>query len=110
MAPPINPFKLMGKIALGSPSKPGKSKGKGKVKDTGTGKKGKKPIFQVNAPKHPTPSANSGSADQELLRPLPIIHEIDESYHGEDLASRRKTARLEVVFEPTQGNSSQFQA
>ena len=100
----------MGKTASGSPSKPRKSKGKGKVKDTGTGKKGKKPIFQVNAPKHPTPSADFSSVDQELLRPLPIIHEIDEFDHGEDLASRRKTDRPEVVFELTQGTFSQFQA
>ncbi len=43
MAPPINPLKLMGKTASGSPSNAGKGKGKGKAKGAGQGKKGKTP-------------------------------------------------------------------
>ena len=43
MAPPINPFKLMGKTADASPSETGKGRKKGKSKGAGAGKKLKKP-------------------------------------------------------------------
>jgi hypothetical protein len=103
-------LQTLGKTTSGSPFEPGKGKGKGKAKGTGTGKKGKKPIFQVIALEHPTPSADSGSTNQELLRPLPIIHEIDEFDHGEDLAPKGKRARPEVILKPTPGTSSHSQA
>jgi hypothetical protein len=63
MAPPINPFKLMGKTAKRSPY----GAGKGKAKGIGAGKKGKKPIVEAVEPELPTPN----SADQEPSRPLP---------------------------------------
>jgi hypothetical protein len=71
MVPPINPFKLMGKTVGGSPSGAGKGKGKGK----GAGKKGKKPISQAIEPELTTPN----SVDPEPLRPLPVVHELDDS-------------------------------
>uniref|UniRef100_A0A2N9I5G5 Uncharacterized protein n=1 Tax=Fagus sylvatica TaxID=28930 RepID=A0A2N9I5G5_FAGSY len=72
MAPPINPFELMGKATGGSSS--GAAKGK------------------------------------ELPRPLPIVHEIDESDHGEDLAPPRKKGRSEGPSMPAERTSSSFEA
>ena len=106
MAPPINPFKFMGKTASGSPSETGKSKGKGKAKGTGARKKGKKPISEPFEPELPIHSA----ANEEPPCPLPVIHELDESNHGDELAPRKKRARLEASSVPTQGASSDFEA
>uniref|UniRef100_A0A2N9HW37 Uncharacterized protein n=1 Tax=Fagus sylvatica TaxID=28930 RepID=A0A2N9HW37_FAGSY len=60
MAPPINPFELMGKATGGSSSEAAKGK---------------------------------ATAVQEPPRPLLVVHEIDESDHGEDLASPRKKGK-----------------
>jgi hypothetical protein len=102
MAPPINPFNLMGKTARGSPSEAGKGKGKGK----GAGKKGKKPISQAIEPELTTPSL----VDPEPPRPLPVVHELDDSDQGEGLVFKRKMARSESTSMPTQETSPQFEA
>uniref|UniRef100_A0A2N9IKE0 Uncharacterized protein n=1 Tax=Fagus sylvatica TaxID=28930 RepID=A0A2N9IKE0_FAGSY len=82
MAPPINPFKLMSKTATESPSDAReKQRERVKPKEQGQGKKGRKPIFQI-----------------------------EESDHREDLAPKRKKGRLESVTEPALGMSSHAQA
>ena len=80
----------MGKKSNVSPFNVGKGKGKGTTKGVGQGKKNKKPISQDIAPKQVTHSVVSGSATPELPQQMSVIHEIDESNLGEDLASRRK--------------------
>ena len=47
---------------------------------------------------------------QELPRPLPVVHEIDESDHGEDLAPSTKKGRTEGLSMPAEGTSSSFEA
>jgi hypothetical protein len=106
MAPPINPFKLMGKTAGGSPSETKKSKGKGRAKDTGAGKKLKKPIAETSEPELPTQNV----ANQEPLKPLPVVHELDDYNHGEEAVFKRKRARVESFSVPAEGESSNFEA
>ena len=99
MAPPINPFEIMGKATGGSSSGATKTRGKGRGK--GAGKKGQKVV------------SNSSSSEQiaqttaqEPPQPLPVVHEIDESDHGEDLASPTKKGRIESSSIPAEGTSS----
>ncbi len=106
MAPPINPFKLMGKTAGGSPSGAGRGKGKSKPKGTGAIKKGRKPAVEVIEPELPLPS----SADQEPPSPLPVVHELDDSDHDEGLVFKQKRARAETSSMPAKGTSSDFVA
>ena len=106
MAPPINPFKLMSKTATESPSDARKSKGKGKAKGAGQGKKGRKPISQVIAHKQSTSSAGAGSAAHKPQWQMPIIREIMESDHEEDLAPKRNRGQLKSITEPAPGTSS----
>ena len=89
MAPPINPFKLMGKAAGGSPSEATKGKGKGKNKGAGAGKKPKRIVTETSAPEQTI----QATIIQEPPQPLPIIHDIDESNHGEELALPRKKGK-----------------
>ena len=96
----------MGKTKSGSPSDHRKGKGKGKAKSAGAGKKGKKSISQTDEAELLTPS----SADQEPPSALPVIHELDESDQGEELAPRRKRSRPETTSVPAQGSSSHFEA
>ncbi len=107
---PINPFKLMGKTTVGSPSEAEKSKGKGKSKGVGQGKKGRNPIFQAIAPEQSTPSADSGSAAYEPQQQLPVIHEIEVSNHGEHLVPKRKKGHPEVIMESVPRASSHIRA
>ena len=106
ISPPINPFKLMGKTAGGSPSETRRSKGKGRAKGAGVGKKLKKPITETSEPDLPTQNA----ADQEPSRPLPMVHELDDSDHGEEAVFERKRARVESSSVPAEGESSNFEA
>ena len=82
MAPPINPFKLMGKATGGSPSEATKGKGKGKNKGARAGKKQKKTVTETPAPEQTT----QATVIQEPPQPLPIIHDLDDSDHREKLA------------------------
>uniref|UniRef100_A0A2N9GQK0 Uncharacterized protein n=1 Tax=Fagus sylvatica TaxID=28930 RepID=A0A2N9GQK0_FAGSY len=68
--------------------------------------KGKKPISKPFEPELPIHSA----ANEEPPRPLPVIHELNESDHGDELAPRKKRARPEASSVPTQGASSDFKA
>jgi hypothetical protein len=89
MAPPINPFELMGKATGGSSS--GAAKGKGKGRGKGAGKKSAKVVSESSSSEQTTQATS-----QELPRLLPVVHEIDESDHGEDLALQGR--REEVRF------------
>jgi hypothetical protein len=50
MAPPINPFKLMGKTADASPSEKGRAKERAKIRAPELGKKLKKPMTDAPEP------------------------------------------------------------
>ena len=89
MAPPINPFELMGKATGGSSS--GATKGKGKGRGKGAEKKSKKTVSESSSSEQSTQATTT----QEPPLPLPIVHEIDESDHGEDLAPPSKRGRSE---------------
>jgi hypothetical protein len=103
MAPPINPFELMGKATCGSSS--GATKGKGKGRGKGTGKKSQKVVSDSSSSEQTTQTTA-----QELPRPLPVVHEIEESDHGEDLAPPTKKGRTEGPSMPAEGTSSSFEA
>jgi hypothetical protein len=81
MAPPINPFKLMGKTADASPFEKGKGKGKGKNKGAGVGKKLKKQMIDALVPK----VTIQPPAEQEPPFPSSTVHDLDESNQGEEL-------------------------
>ena len=99
MAPPINPFEIMGKAMGGSSS--GTAKGRGKGRGKGVGKKSTKAASE-SSPSKQTMQVMS----EELPSPLPIIHEIEESDHGEDLAPPKKKSRSEVPPIPAEGASA----
>uniref|UniRef100_A0A2N9GWQ8 Uncharacterized protein n=1 Tax=Fagus sylvatica TaxID=28930 RepID=A0A2N9GWQ8_FAGSY len=84
MAPPINPFKLMGKTADMSSSSKVKGKGKGKGKDIGVKKK---PI--------PEP---------------PKVHVLEDSDKEEELRPRKKRGRTEPSSIPAEGPLSHSEA
>uniref|UniRef100_A0A2N9EDV9 Uncharacterized protein n=1 Tax=Fagus sylvatica TaxID=28930 RepID=A0A2N9EDV9_FAGSY len=103
MALSINPFELMGKAIGGSSS--GATKGKGKGRGRGAGKKSTKVVSESSSSEQ-----TAQTTAQELPRPLPVVHEIDESDHGEDLAPQRKKGRSEVPPMPAEGTSASFEA
>jgi hypothetical protein len=103
MAPPINPFELMGKATGGSSS--GAAKGRGKGRGKGAGKKSTKAVSKSSSSEQTTQATT-----QELPQPLPVVHKIDESDHREDLAPPRKKGRSEVPPMPTEGASASFEA
>ena len=102
MAPPINPFKLMGKTAGANPSEIGK----GNTKGAGAGKKLKKSTVDTPVPE----VATQTTADQEPPRPPPMVHNLEESDHAEELASRKKRGRTEASSVSVEGSSSNFEA
>jgi hypothetical protein len=106
MAPPINPFKLMGKTANASPSEKRKGKGKGKSKGAEAGKKLKKPMTDASVPEVPPQIP----AEQEPPLPPPMVHEIDEPDQGEDLQPRKKRGRTETSSIRAEGSSSRPEA
>ena len=106
MAPPINPFELMGKATGGSSSEATKGKAKGRGKGAGAGKKSKKTTSESSS----SEQAAQTTTTQALPQPLPVVHEIDESDHGEDLAPPRKKGRSEGLSMPAEGASSSFEA
>ncbi len=71
MAPPINPFELMGKATGRSSSEAAKGKGKGRGK--GAGKKPKKTVSESSSSEQTT----QATAVQEPPRPLLVVHESD---------------------------------
>ena len=85
MAPPINPYELMGK----------KSKGKGKAKQGTQAKKPSRAVFEVIAPEQATQSADSGSATREEQTQPPQVVEIDEPEVVAEPTPRAKRARTE---------------
>jgi hypothetical protein len=106
MAPPINPFKLMGKTADVGPSKKGKGKGKGKSKDIESPKKLRKlpeevPITEIVS--HPI-------SEQEFVPTPPAVHVIVESEQKEELQPRQKRGRTEPSSIPVEGPSSHHAA
>ena len=102
MAPPINPFEIMGKATGASSSGATKTRGKGRGK--GAGKKGQKVVSDSSSSEQ-----TAQTTAQEPPQPLPIVHEIDESDHGEDLAPPKKKGRSEVPPMPTEGASASFE-
>uniref|UniRef100_A0A2N9EX39 Uncharacterized protein n=1 Tax=Fagus sylvatica TaxID=28930 RepID=A0A2N9EX39_FAGSY len=101
MAPPINPFELMARGTGGSSSGTAKTRGKGRGK--GSGKKGQKVVSDSSSSEQA-----AQTTVQEPPRPLPVVHEIDESDHGEDLAPPKKKGRSEAPPMPAEGASGQL--
>uniref|UniRef100_A0A2N9FWJ5 Uncharacterized protein n=1 Tax=Fagus sylvatica TaxID=28930 RepID=A0A2N9FWJ5_FAGSY len=90
----------------GSSSEATKGKGKSKNKGAGAEKKPKKIVTET-----PTPEQNiQATVNQEPPQPLPVIHNIDESDHGEELAPRKKRGRTEEPSIPAEGSSSNLVA
>uniref|UniRef100_A0A2N9HBG6 Uncharacterized protein n=1 Tax=Fagus sylvatica TaxID=28930 RepID=A0A2N9HBG6_FAGSY len=113
MAPPLNPFKLMGKTADAGPSKKRKSQVKGKGKETSIPKKRKK------LPKDtPVPETVSVPVAEQQTAPSPqatapspqAIHVIVESEQEEELQSHQKEGRAEPSSIPAEGPSSHHAA
>jgi hypothetical protein len=106
MAPPINPFKLMGRTIDASPSETRKRKGKGKTKGVGAEKKLKKlaagnvePEVTIQPP-----------TEQEPPLPPPMVHNVDESNQGEKAGPRKKRSRTETSSAKAEGSSSRPEA
>jgi hypothetical protein len=102
MAPPVNPFKLMGKPAGVSTSTKARGKGRGKSKGT-------------EAPKIPKKISEEASTTESISPLIPeqepapepakaYVHE--ESEQGEDLEPRKKRGRTEPPTIPVEGPSS----
>jgi hypothetical protein len=109
MAPPLNPFKLMGKTADAGPSKKRKSQAKGKGKETGAPKKRKK--FPKDTPIPETVSApvaeQRTTPPPQATAPSPqAIHVIVESEQEEAQQSHQKEGRAEPSSIPAEGPSS----
>ena len=102
MTPPINPFELMARGTGGSSSSAAKTRGKGRGK--GAGKKGQKLVSDSSSSEQA-----AQTTIQEPSRPLPVVHEIEESDHGEDLAPPKKKRRSVVPPGPTEGASASFE-
>uniref|UniRef100_A0A2N9FAL8 Uncharacterized protein n=1 Tax=Fagus sylvatica TaxID=28930 RepID=A0A2N9FAL8_FAGSY len=106
MAPPINPFKPMGKTAGASPSETGRGKGKGNIKGAEAGKKLKKSTVDIPVPE----VATQTTADQEPPRPPPTVHNLEGSDHAEELAPRKKRGRTGASSVSAEGSFSNFEA
>ena len=106
MAPPINPFKLMGKTADASSSTKAKGRGKQKGKDIGPKKK------LGNLPKEaPIPEATPQPIpESEPVPELPNIHILEDSEQEEELRPRKKRGRAEPSSIPSEGPSSHSKA
>jgi hypothetical protein len=102
MAPPINPFKLMGKTADAGPSKKAKDKGKGKRKGPEVPKIPKKLLEEASTTEsvsHPTP-------EQGPVSEPPKVHVLEDSEQEEELQPRKKRGRTKQPAIPVEGPSS----
>uniref|UniRef100_A0A2N9ID30 Uncharacterized protein n=1 Tax=Fagus sylvatica TaxID=28930 RepID=A0A2N9ID30_FAGSY len=101
MAPPINPFKLMGKTADAGSSKKAKDKGKGKRKGPEVPKIPKKLPEETSTTEsvsHPTPK-------QGPVSEPPKVHILEDSEQEEELQPRKKRGRTEQPAIPVEGPS-----
>jgi hypothetical protein len=106
MAPPINPFKLMGKLADASSSTKAKGKGKGKGKEIGVKRKLKKPIEEA-----PVPEAMiQPTSEQDPILSPPKVHVLEDSDREEELQPRKKRGRTEPSSIRAEGPSSHSEA
>jgi hypothetical protein len=96
MAPPINPFAIMGKKSKASL---GKGKGKGKSKEGSPKKRQRRAIFEVIALKQATSNADSRSAVPDPSVQIPHIIHVDESEQVDKPGPRRsrRLAESEVA-------------
>jgi hypothetical protein len=113
MAPPLNPFKLMGKTVDAGPSKKRKSQAKGKGKETDAPKKRKK--FPKDTPIPETVSApvaeQRTTPPPQATAPSPqAIHVIVESEQEEAQQSHQKEGKAEPSSIPAEGPSSHHAA
>lgn len=101
MAPPINPFAIMGKKSKASL---GKGKGKGKSKEGSPKKRQRRAIFEVIALEQATSSADSRSVVPDPSIQIPHVIHVDESEQV-DKPGPRMSRRL-VESEVAQGPES----
>jgi hypothetical protein len=106
MAPPINPFKLMGKPADASSSGKAKGKGKGRTKGSGVEKKLKKPMADAPMSK----VSIQPSTEQVSFLPPPMVQDLGEPDREEELQPRKKRGRTEPFSIPAEGPSSHSEA
>ena len=106
MAPPINPFKLMGKPADASPSGKAKGKGKGRTKGSEAEKKLKKPMADAPMSK----VSIQPSTEQESSLPPPMVQDLSEPDREEELQPRKKIGRTEPSSILAKGPSSHSEA
>ena len=102
MAPPINPFKIMGKPSAAIPSKKTRDKGKGKRKGPEAPKVLKKHHEDTSA----TESASLPTPEQEPVSEPSKVQAIEESEQEEEMQPRRKKGRTEPPTIPVEGPSS----
>uniref|UniRef100_A0A2N9GAE7 Uncharacterized protein n=1 Tax=Fagus sylvatica TaxID=28930 RepID=A0A2N9GAE7_FAGSY len=102
MAPPVNPFKLMGRPADASSSKKVKGKGRGNSKGT-------------EAPKIPKKLPEEASTTESVSHPIPEqgptsepakVHILEDSEQEEELQPSKKRGRIEPPIIPVEGPSS----
>jgi hypothetical protein len=106
MAPPLNPFKLMGKTADAGPSKKRKGQARGKGKETGAPKKLKK--LPEDTPV--TETISVPVPEQEAVPSPQAVHVVVESEQEEELQPRQKEGRTEPSSIPAEGPSSHHAA
>jgi hypothetical protein len=102
MAPPINPFEVMGKRSAAIPSKKTTDKGKGKRKAPEAPKILKKPLEEI-----PITESESRPIPERVPSPEPAKDQIsEEPEQEEELQPRKKRGRNEPPMIPTEGPSS----
>jgi hypothetical protein len=89
MAPPINPFKLMGRPADASSSK----KVKGKRKGTSTDAEAQKIPKKLPEEASITESVSHPTPEQRSITEQPKVHVLEDSEQKEELQPRKKRGR-----------------
>ena len=102
MAPPVDPFKVIGQPASVIPSKKAKGKGKGKRKGPEAPKIIKMQLEETST----TESASHPTPEQEPVSESPKVQILGESEQEEELQHRKKRGRTEPPKIPLEGPSS----
>jgi hypothetical protein len=102
MAPPVNPFKLMGRPADASSSKKVKGKGRGKSKGTEAPKIPKKLREEASTTESVSPPILEQGPASEPAK----VHVLEDSEQEEELQPRKKRGRTEPPTIPVEGPSS----
>ena len=102
MAPPINPFKVMGKPATVVPSRKAKDKGKGKRKSPEAPKIPERHPEEISI----TETASQHTPEQEPVSEPAKVHTVEEPEREEERQPRQKRGRTEPPTISVEGPSS----